>query len=175
MAIVTALGAAASMATGPITNFIASQNIEVFTTFSLFADQYLYIVLPASLIIFYKKLGRRKIASLVLCMLLLYLSVTYLKTFFHQSRPCNEYTKISCPEDYSFPSGHAAVAFAFAFFSVGTVAFPFYYVSAFLIAVSRIYLGVHVLNDVIGGVVVGIFSYFVSEKVVVACLRYAGG
>jgi membrane-associated phospholipid phosphatase len=175
MAILTALGSAAGMVMGPITSFIASQNVGVFTAFSLFADQYLYVVLPVSLIVFYRKLGRRRLASLVLCMLLLYFSVTYLKAAFRQPRLCNEYLKTSCPEDYAFPSGHTAVAFAFAFLSVGTVAFPFYYVTAFLIAMSRIYLGVHILNDIVGGAVVGIFSYFVSEKVVEACLRYAGG
>jgi membrane-associated phospholipid phosphatase len=175
MASLTVLGAAAGAALGPVTSFIASQNAGVLTAFSLFADQYTYIVLPASLIIFYKKLGRRKLASLLLCMLLLYFSVTYLKIFFQQPRPCNEYLKTTCPEDYAFPSGHSAVSFAFAFFSLGTVAFPFYYVSAFLIALSRIYLGVHTLNDVIGGAVTGIFCYFVSEKVVEACLRYVGG
>ncbi len=174
MDVATALGVA-SNAMGPVTSFMASQNIGILTTFSLFADQYTYAVLPALIIVFYKKLGRRRVASLALCMLLLYISVTSLKIFFHEPRPCNEYLKTSCPEDYSLPSGHASVAFAFAFFSVGTVAFPFYYVSAFLIALSRIYLGVHTLNDVAGGAVVGIFSYFVSEKVVGACLRYVGG
>ena len=173
MAALTAL-AAAITATGPITSFIASQNNEIFTALSLFIDQYFYIVLPASIIIFYKKLGKRRIASLVLCMLLLYISVTLLKVFFHQPRPCNEYLKESCPEDYSFPSGHSSVAFAFAYFSVGTVAFRFYYISAFLVALSRMYLGVHVLNDVIGGAVTGIFCYFVAQKVVEACLRYEG-
>jgi len=175
MATFTELGFGKEAVMDPLTRFIASQNIGVFTVFSLFADYYLYIILPLSLILFYKRFGRKKVASLVLGLLLLYLSVPYLKELFHQSRPCNELLKVSCPMDYSFPSGHTAVAFAFAFFSIGTAAFPFYYMSAFLIAVSRVYLGVHVFNDVVGGVVIGIFSYFVSEKVVESCLRYAGG
>jgi len=160
---------------GPITRFIASQNIWFFTLFSVFVDYYVFLALPLSLIVFYKKLGRRMVASLVLSLLLLYLAVPYLKVTFGQSRPCNEYVKTACPTDYSFPSGHTAVAFAFAFLSLGTVAFPFYYISAFLIALSRIYLGIHFLNDVVGGIVIGIFSYLVSEKVIDACLRYAEG
>lgn len=174
MAILTVL-AAATAAMGPVTSFAASQNVGVFTAISLFIDQYLYIVLPIPILIFYKKLGWRRVASLVLCMLLLYLSVTFLKFFFHEPRPCNGYLKESCPEDYTFPSGHSSVAFAFAYFSIGTAAFPFYYASAFIIALSRIYLGVHVLNDIIGGAVMGIFCYFVAQKVVEACLRYEGG
>jgi len=159
---------------GPVTRFIASQDIGFFTAFSLFVDSYAYLVLPLSVILFYKQVGRKRIASLALSLLFLFLLVTSAKLLFHESRPCNEYLKVSCPMDYSFPSGHTAVAFAFAFFALGTGAFPFYYTSAFLVALSRIYLGVHSLNDVVGGVVVGIFSYFISEKVVEAWLRYAG-
>jgi membrane-associated phospholipid phosphatase len=174
MATLMALGAAIS-AVGPVTSFIASQNNWIFTAFSIFIDQYVYVVLPIPLFFFYKNVGRRRLVYLVVSMLMLYLAVTSLKLFFQEPRPCNEYLKMSCPEDYAFPSGHAAVAFVFVFFSIGTAAFPFYYVGAFLIALSRIYLGVHVLNDVVGGAVVGIFCYFISEKVVEACLRYAEG
>src|SRR5271157_4017565 len=141
MATLMALGAA-SAAVGPVTSFIASQSNGIFTAFSIFIDQYVYIVLPIPLLFFYKKMERRRLAFLLVSMLLLYLSVTSLKLFFQEPRPCNQYLKTSCPDDYSFPSGHAAVAFAFAFFSIGTAAFPFYYVGAFLIALSRIYLGV---------------------------------
>lgn len=171
MATVTALVTSAAVM-GPITSYIASQNIALFTELSLFLDQYLYVVLPLFILVFYRKLGRRRIASIFLCMLLLYLSVTYLKVFFHELRPCNDYLKENCPDDYAFPSGHSAVAFAFAYFSIGTVAFPLYYMSAFIVAVSRIYLGVHTLNDVVGGAVTGIFCYYVAQKVVEACLRY---
>jgi len=164
----------AGVAVGPVTEFIATQNIGLFTAFSLFADSYTYAVLPLSILLFYKQLGRKRIASLVLSLLFLFLLVTSVKLLFHESRPCNEHLKVSCPVDYAFPSGHTAVAFAFAFFALGTGAFPFYYASAFLVALSRIYLGVHSLNDVAGGVVVGIFCYFISEKVVESCLRYAG-
>jgi undecaprenyl-diphosphatase len=175
MAMFGRLGLAKEAVVGPVTRFIASQNIWFFTLFSVFVDYYVFLVLPLSLIVFYKKFGRRRVTSLVLSLLLLYLAVPYLKVTFGQSRPCNEYLKTACPMDYSFPSGHTAVAFVFAFLSLGTVAFPFYYISAFLIAVSRVYMGVHFLNDVVGGMVVGIFSYLVSEKVIDACLRYAGG
>jgi len=160
---------------GPVTKFIASQNIGFFTAFSLFADYYLYIILPVSLLYVYKRIGKKKLISLAVSLLFVLILVTSLKALFHQSRPCNEYLKVECPADYSFPSGHTSAAFAFAFFSLGTVAFPFYYISAFLIAISRIYTGVHSLNDIAGGVVVGIFSYFVAEKVVESCWRYIGG
>ena len=175
MDILTGLGFAREVVMGPVTKFIASQDVGFFTALSLLFESYIFTLLPIPLLFFYKHINRKKIASLVLSLFFMYILVTSLKSIFQQSRPCNEYLKMDCPLDYSFPSGHTTVAFAFVFFSLGTMAFPFYYISAFLIAISRIYLGIHSLNDVVGGVVVGMFSYFISEKVVEACLRYVGG
>lgn len=172
MATLTGLGLAETA--GKVTKLIASQRIEIFTVFSIYVDYYMYLLLPLSILFFYKKVGRRRIASLLLSLLLIYLSVGCLKEFFKQPRPCDRYTKVWCPSDYSFPSGHSAVAFAFVFFSIGTAAFPFYYLTAFLVALSRVYLGVHTFNDVVAGAVIGIFAYYAGEKVVDACLRYAG-
>jgi len=63
----------------------------------------------------------------------------------------------ACPEDFSFPSGHAAGAFA------GAVVFAFfdkkrrilYYTIAILIAFSRIYLHCHYLLDITFGALIG--------------------
>ena len=61
--------------------------------------------------------------------------------------------------DFSFPSGHTAASFAFATvilltmpkkFSIPTL------ILAFLIALSRIYLGVHYPTDILGGIVIGV-------------------
>lgn len=92
-----------------------------------------------------------------------FLSDFILKNIFQRVRPFLD-TKyfilntFSCPHDFSFPSVHAATAFAAA--TVLTYFDKkrrwFYYIVAILISYSRIYLGCHYFFDVIVGAVVGL-------------------
>ena len=71
-------------------------------------------------------------------------------------------------KDYSFPSGHTCASFACAFVYYklypdikGKMAMAL----AVLIALSRLYVGVHYPTDVLGGAVVGILSAVLALKV----------
>jgi undecaprenyl-diphosphatase len=89
-----------------------------------------------------------------------------LKDWFHRTRPAPVDALIPA-QAFSFPSGHAMVAAAFYLF-VGYLAWrllagrariicvALLVLVAFLIGLSRLYLGVHYLTDVIAGYVAGI-------------------
>ena len=64
------------------------------------------------------------------------------------------------PGTYSFPSGHTASSFAVATVFIKTDLRLTYLIVAIaiLISFSRLYLRVHYLSDVIGGIILGIFS-----------------
>jgi len=99
------------------------------------------------------------------------LSDIILKNIFMRPRPFitiyNNFQlfSTSCPHDFSFPSTHAATAFA----AATVLAYFdkkrrwFYYTVAILISYSRIYLGCHYFFDVISGALVG----FLISKIVV--------
>jgi undecaprenyl-diphosphatase len=93
-----------------------------------------------------------------------------LKEFFARPRPCDVLTDVitplGCTGTYSFPSNHALNNFAVAtYFSF---LFPQFrgvlFIAATLIAISRVYLGLHYPSDIIGGAIIGmIFGYIFSE------------
>src|ERR1700691_3198423 len=91
-----------------------------------------------------------------------------LKHTSRRKRPCEIephcWASILPPDKYSFPSGHSITAFAVAI-SLGLF-YPYLLTAllamAFLIAASRIILGMHFLSDVLAGSAIGITLGFAS-------------
>ncbi|MFN0156974.1 MAG: phosphatase PAP2 family protein [Bacteroidota bacterium] len=87
-----------------------------------------------------------------------------IKKLFSRPRPFVQFPTITMllvpPDEFSFPSGHTAAAFVFTTV-VGMsfpVLIPLLLVTAVLIGISRVYLGVHYPTDVLAGVTLGIIS-----------------
>ena len=123
-------------------------------------------------IAFFKGGLRGKIAVITLLVLITVTDQTgyrILKEFFERIRPCNALsdaiTPIGCAGGFSFPSNHALNNFAAAVFLLRL--FPQYkwifLITATLISISRIYLGVHYPSDVLAGALIGsAFGYLFS-------------
>ena len=97
----------------------------------------------------------------------------FLKNFIARPRPYDVSTEllpaIEVLSDYSFPSGHTALAFALAFvfyrylpkkYGVSAI------VIASLVGLSRVHLGVHYLSDVIGGIIFAYISVRIAEHLI---------
>lgn len=117
--------------------------------------------------------GRRgKIAAIGVIILILICDQTgyhILKELVKRIRPCNELadviTPLGCTGSYSFPSNHALNNFAAATFY--SRLYPklkwILFIIASLIAISRVYLGLHYPSDILGGAILGIlFGYVFS-------------
>jgi len=92
-----------------------------------------------------------------------------LKEIFQRIRPCSALpdviTPIDCRGSFSFPSNHALNNFAAATFLWKL--FPkfkwAFFITAFLLALSRVYLGLHYPSDIAAGAVIGsAFGYLFS-------------
>lgn len=125
----------------------------------------IWIILALLLIIFEEVKHKKFIIYFAISLITTALVVNVIKNFIHRPRPqlisinFNKFLLISnvCPLDFSFPSVHAATAFAAA--AVLTYFDKkrkwFYYTVALLISYSRIYLGCHYFLDVIIGAIIG--------------------
>ena len=123
-------------------------------------------------IAFFKGGTKGKIAVITLIFLIIVTDQTgyrLLKELFERVRPCNALpdviTPVGCAGGYSFPSNHALNNFAAAVLLLRI--FPRYkwifLITAMLVSISRIYLGVHYPSDVLGGAIIGsAFGYVFS-------------
>lgn len=137
--------------------------------FSFFSQRGLSVAIWTAIVLFLLLFEERRDKRFIFYLLLsvafsTFLSLVVLKNIFKRPRP---YTQtpykiviVSCPNDYSFPSGHATVAFASAtILWVFDKKRRFFYVFiAGLIGLSRIYLQCHYLFDVITGGIIGSLS-----------------
>jgi len=115
----------------------------------------------------YRNLGKLLAFALLIDAIL---CIAILKPLVARIRPCDVVPGIQLlikrPSDFSFPSGHTA----FSFTAVSVLyfkRFPYWkmgLVFAVLIAFSRLYLYVHFPTDVLGGIMLGIFSGWIALK-----------
>jgi len=143
-----------------------------FSFFSLRGNSvFIWLIVLLFLIIFEEWRDHWFIIFFVLAFASTAILVNYgLKNIIKRSRPQitinmqkNFITDTTCPKDFSFPSGHAATAFAAAAILSGfdKKRKYFYYFLALLIAWSRIYLGCHFFLDISFGAIIG---YFIGKS-----------
>ncbi len=139
----------------------------------------IYILL---IILTYRYFGAKKTLLAILSAIVLVVAVNGLADFFkygvQRLRPCYDsevsplmrLVKDTCGGKFGYFSAHAANSFAIAFFFTTVLRPKLRYIGillmvwAFLMAYSRIYIGVHFPFDVITGGLFGLFLSWIASK-----------
>ena len=109
--------------------------------------------------------------KLIFGLILTFLVTILIRSFYHKNRPKKQtYTNfIEKMDAFSFPSWHTArivfLALIFIYFFNNNTLTTFFIITAFLVAYSRIYLKKHDYWDVLGGIVLGIIAFWLSNLI----------
>lgn len=148
-------------------------NLLLDSIFSFFSAGSFWVILWIFLAFFYiVNFGRKNIAvliALLVAVVLTAISVNLIfKNLFGRVRPFYTLPAVieigSHTSSASFPSSHATFSFAAAYIltSIHKKRGLYFYLTAFLISISRIYLGKHYPSDLIAGGLMGLLLGFIS-------------
>ncbi len=142
---------------------------------AIFFAEYLQYIVVFLLLLFllkdFKKYLRMVVSAIAAAILARFVITEIIRYFIPRIRPFIE-NNINLiinhdPDESSFPSGHAAL-----FFAMATAVYfynkklgIFFFISAFLISISRVSAGIHWPSDIIAGTLVGIFSGLITDKI----------
>jgi undecaprenyl-diphosphatase len=146
----------------PLTSIITALSVLLSNEFIFFA------VIGA--MVFITERRKEKRVKIILAILTACVLVVGLKMFFAEPRPCEDSVGIvECPSlyffNYAFPSGHATIAFLLMLAFLDKPSFPFYWLFAFFVAYSRIFLGVHDFEDIAGALVLAPIAYYMADLI----------
>jgi undecaprenyl-diphosphatase len=133
----------------------------------IFSAKYLgYILLAVFLILFLKNRSKEfLLIPLISALISRFVFTELIRFFYFRPRPFVEQGIVPLIEhapDASFPSGHAAFFFAL---SAGVYYFNkkagiYFFIASFIISIVRVFVQLHYILDIFGGLAIGLFSFW---------------
>ncbi|MBI4440732.1 phosphatase PAP2 family protein [Candidatus Woesearchaeota archaeon] len=136
-----------------VATYVGQLQLPLLTPLFVFVSQIPVVVAALIFLSFFRYRAKKKIMPVWVAAFSSYVLIHLIKIMIVRQRPFEvlAFTPLAAATGSSFPSGHAGVVFAMLPFYLNWYWFTF----ALLVALSRVYLGVHYLSDVIFGALIG--------------------
>ena len=156
-----------------VNSIIHTKLVGIFKVLTFLGDYYVPSIILVLLLILFKN---KRIFLFQGCGYALAGIITYLsKIIISRQRP--PFALIDIPKSYSFPSGHTLTSIVFYVLLCFILTYhmdskkrkillTISFVFSFLIAISRVYLGVHYFSDVIGGLIIGMLCLLMCMNII---------
>ncbi|VVC04350.1 Undecaprenyl-diphosphatase [Candidatus Bilamarchaeum dharawalense] len=139
---------------------VSIQN-PLLTALDLFFDNVFIYAGLILLLVFLAEKREEKRRKLIVSLILTFILATIIKVVLAHQRPC--FGQLDCPEDYSFPSLHAAIAFTLMTGFLNKKSFPLFLFFALVVCFTRLNLGVHIFQDIVVALPLALVSYYLTD------------
>lgn len=149
-----------------LTISIMQINVPWLTTIASFLDKDIIMLFVTAVFVLISEQRKEKLIKIVFAVLLAIVLSVAVKELVKSSRPCETLpSKIPCGEGYSFPSTHAIIVFTIMLSFLNKPVFILYFLYAIFVAFTRIYLGMHSFEDVVGSSAFAPFVYYITDQI----------
>lgn len=123
-----------------------------------------FTLIAVALVLVFENRDQKRLKVFFL-MVVAFFMASFIKEMVHSERICISgiVSKVDCPRDYGFPSNHATLAFVLALAFLNKRGFLAFLLFAVLVSLSRMYLGVHSFEDILGGLALAPIAFVVGE------------
>lgn len=148
-------------------SFISALSNPVLDLIAVTLHNDIFFAIVMAALVLLRERSPDKIRKIIFAVVLVLVLASAFKTVLRIERPCaSERFADLCPESYSFPSLHSAIAFTVAAAFLQKKQYPYYALFALFIAFTRLYLGVHSFDDIVGGMAFGIVGYYLTDLII---------
>lgn len=132
---------------------------------------FFWVIIAVILYCFGNEKGKNVAKKMIIVLILITIVTQLIKLLVMRPRPYTELSSLvvlATESDFSFPSGHTSTSVSMIYLLAKEYDNYWLWIIPIMVALSRMYIGVHYPSDVLGGFLIGLFVAYVGEY----CLNF---